>query len=118
MKRAQLMTMLAASLMATACADTVEYRYVSTEVLKNEQGHVVGHKELLRDARTGEEFELVTHYSPLFDSKGDIVGYQEPTRGGALIRGLDGRRIGARYTDLRSRGTNPGSEGVTITIRP
>ena len=67
------------------------------ENLKNEKGHVVGHKERLRDARTGEEFEEVTHYAPLYDAKGDIIGYQEAARGVAVIRGLDGRRIGARY---------------------
>jgi len=35
------------------------------------------------------------------------------------LRGLDGRRVGVRYRDLRlrSRGTNPG-EGYTILISP
>jgi hypothetical protein len=114
----KLMTVLAAGLIAAACAQTVEYRYVSTEILKNEKGHVVGHKELLKDVATGEDFEEVTHYTPLHDAKGEIVGYQEQARGGVVIRGLDGRRIGARYTDLRSRGSNPGNEGITITIQP
>lgn len=118
MTRTHLIALLAASLMAVACAQTVEYRYIATEQLKNDRGHVIGHKELLRDVRTGEQVEDVTTYLPLHDAKGEIVGYQEPTRGGMVIRGLDGRRIGARYTDLRSRATNPGNEGVTTIIRP
>jgi hypothetical protein len=37
---------------------------------------------------------------------------------GTLLRGLDGRRIGVRYGDLRSRASNPGSEGVTVIVSP
>jgi len=118
MTRAYRIALLTASFTMVGCAETVEYRYIGTEQLKNDRGHVVGHKELLRDARTGEPAEEVTNYAPLHDAKGEIVGYQEPTRNGVVIRGLDGRRIGARYTDLRSRGTNPGSDGVTTIIRP
>lgn len=114
MKR--VMMTLAVGLLAAACAGTVEYRYVGTEPLKNAQGHVIGHKELLQDTKTGESYEQVTMYEPLFNEKGDIYAYQEPTRGGVVIRALDGRRIGARYTDLRSRGSNPGSEGITVTF--
>lgn len=118
MKRAQWIAVLAFGALATGCAPTVEYRYVGTEPLKNDQGHVVGHKEMLADPKTGEQFEQITHYQPVLNEKGEIYAYEEATRGGAVIRGLDGRRIGARYTDLRSRGTNPGSEGITITILP
>ncbi len=123
MTRAPRMTPLAACLLATCLAagcapQAVEYRYVATEPLKNEQGHVIGHKERLTDVETLEEFERITYYQPLYDAGGAIVGYQEPVRGGAVIRSLDGRRLGARYVDLRSRGSNPGSEGVTISIQP
>jgi len=114
----RLMAILAASLTAAACASTVEYQYVGTEILRNGDGHVVGHKELLVDARNGQEFEQVTHYSPRYDVKGEVVGYEEAVAGGALIRGVDGRRLGMRYTDLRSRGTNRGNEGVSITVHP
>src|SRR6185295_2577236 len=44
--------------LVTACA-TTEYRIMSTDPLKNESGHVVGHKERLRDVKTGEEFEQI-----------------------------------------------------------
>jgi hypothetical protein len=117
MKRAKLIAPLAAGLLAVACAETVEYRYLGTEPIRNEKGHVVGHKELLRDERTGEQVEQLTQYLPMHNDRGEITGYQEPTRAGMVIRNLEGRRIGARYTDLRSRGTNPNAEGVGITIR-
>lgn len=118
MTRGLLSGVLAIVLAAAGCAETIEYQYVGTEIVRNDEGHVVGHKELLIDARDGREFEQVTNYVPMYNDKGDIVGYQEPIRGGAVIRSPDGRRIGARYTDLRSRGSNPGSEGLTITIQP
>jgi hypothetical protein len=117
MKRVHLLAVLAAGFLAGGCAETVEYHYIGTEAIRNEKGHVIGHKELLMDPRTGGEVEEVTNYIPLLDEKGQIVAYQEPTRSGMVIRNLEGRRIGARYTDLRSRGTNPGAEGVGITIR-
>jgi len=116
MKRARVMAVLTAGLVAVGCAE-VEYRYIATESVKNGDGHVIGHKDLLRDAKTGEPVEQVTHYIPVLNEKGDIVAYEELVRGGSVIRALDGRRIGARYTDLRSRGTNPGNEGVTVTIQ-
>jgi len=117
MAHVQRIVLLTASLFVFACAETVEYHYIGTEAIRNAQGHVIGHKELLMDPRTGGEVEEVTQYIPLRDDKGQIVAYQEPTRAGMVIRNLEGRRIGARYTDLRSRGTNPGAEGVGITIR-
>ena len=117
MKRVKLIAALAAGVLAVACAETVEYRYLGTEPIKNEKGHVVGHKELLRDVRNGEQVEQLTYYQPMHNEKGEIVAYQEPTRAGMVIRNLEGRRIGARYTDLRSRGTNPNAGGVGIIIK-
>ena len=103
----------------TAACSTVEYHYVGTrQTLKNDQGHVVGQKETLRDPRTGEQFEQVTYFTPRRDEKGAIVGYEEPLPPGVVLRGLDGRRVGVRYTDLRSRGTNPRSDGVTVIVNP
>jgi hypothetical protein len=56
---------------------------------------------------------------PRLNEKGDVVGYEEPTPPrGTVLRGLDGRRVGLRYRDLRSRGTNPGGEGFTVIISP
>ena len=101
----------------TACS-TVEYNYVGRQTLKNDQGHVVGQKEMLRDARTGEQFEHVTYFTPRRDDKGTVIGYEEPLPPGVVVRDLQGRRIGVRYTDLRSRGTNARSDGVTVIVTP
>jgi len=108
---------LALSCLLGAC-ETVEYRIVGTQMIKNDQGHIVGHKDMLRDVRTGEEVEEVTMYVPRVDKSGAIVGYEEPVMRGTVLRGLDGRRIGVRYSDLRSRGWNPGGEGVTVIVSP
>ncbi len=35
---------------------------------------------------------------------------------GAVRRALNVRRVGVRYSDLRSRGTNQNNEGITIII--
>jgi hypothetical protein len=103
---------------ASACS-TVEYQYVGgRQSLKNEQGHVVGQKEMLRDASTGEQFEQITYFTPRRDAKGDVVGYEEPLPPGVVVRDLQGRRVGVRYTDLRSRGTNVRSDGVTVIVKP
>jgi hypothetical protein len=114
----RLMAILAASLMAAACAETIEYQYVGTEILRNEEGHVIGHKELLLDASNGEEFEQPTYYRPMLNEQNEVIGYQQTVPGGTVIRSLDGRRIGARYSDLRSQGSNRGNEGITITFPP
>jgi hypothetical protein len=47
-----------------------------------------------------------------------LVGYEEQSRGGAIIRDTYGRAIGARFADLRSRGTNAKNRGLTIVFRP
>lgn len=92
---------------------------VRKDRLTNEQGHVIGYKELLRNAQTGEVIAQVAMYTPVFASSGELMGYEEHARdGGAIIRDLDGRVIGSRFTDLRSRSTNAKSKGVMVVFRP
>ena len=106
--------------LTAACAAPVEYRYArgGPELIKNEEGHVVGQKEMLRDADTGEQFEHVTYFTPRKDASGKVIGYEEPMPPGVVVRDLRGKRIGVRYSDLRSRGTNPRSDGVTVIVNP
>jgi hypothetical protein len=66
-------------ILAAACAETVEYLYVGTEPIKSEKGTWWARKELLRDPRTGEQVEELTHYQPMHNEKGEIIAYQEPT---------------------------------------
>ncbi len=91
---------------------------VSKESLRNEQGHVIGYKDMLRNERTGEMLAQVSLYTPMYSDSGDIVGYEEQARDGTIIRDLNGRSIGGRFSDLRSRGTNSKNKGLLIVFRP
>ena len=112
-------SLLALGLLAAGCTTApVEYKYVGPgrELIKNDAGHVIGQKEMLRDADTGEQYEHVIYFAPRRDANGKIVGYEEPLPPGVVVRDLQGKRVGVRYSDLRSRGTNPRSDGVTVII--
>ena len=82
------------------------------ESLRNDQGHVIGYKDMLRNDKTGELLVQVMLYTPVRGDNGEIVGYEEQARDGAVIRDLNGRSIGTRFTDLRSR------KSLTIVMRP
>ena len=85
---------------------------VRKESLRNDQGHVIGYKNMLRNEQTGEVLAQVSLYTPVRSDSGEIVGYEEQARDGAIIRDLNGRSIGSRFTDLRSR------KSLTIVFRP
>ena len=85
---------------------------VRKESLRNDQGHVIGYKDMLRNEQTGEVLAQVMLYTPVRGDNGEIVGYEEQNRGGAVIRDLNGRAIGTKFTDLRSR------KSLTIVMRP
>ena len=91
---------------------------VAKESLRNNQGHVIGYKDLLRNDRTGEVLAQVSLYTPMLSDSGEIVGYEEQARDGVIIRDVAGRAIGGRWSDLRSRSTNSRSKGITIVFRP
>ncbi len=97
------------------CASPVAERG-APEPIVNGQGHVIGHQDFRPDPRSGEQVAVPVYYTPRYDAKGDVVAYEEPVPEGVVIRALDGRRIGVRYHDLRSRGTNQNNEGVTVTV--
>ena len=91
---------------------------VRKETLKNDQGHVIGYKDMLRNDRTGEVLARVSLYIPMLGDGGQVVGYEDQARDGTIIRDLNGRSIGARFADLRSRGTNAKNKGLMIVFRP
>jgi hypothetical protein len=103
---------LAALLAAGGCTTLTDYGSVRKESLRNEQGHLIGYKEMLRNERTGEVIAQVSLFTPLRDDSGAIVGYEEQARGGAIVRDVDGRSIGSKFADLRSR------KALTIVFRP
>lgn len=108
----------AALLASSGCSTLSDYGSVRKEALRNEQGHVIGYKEMLRSERTGEVLAQVQLYSPVLDTSGEIIGYEERARDGSIIRDLNGRTIGGRFADLRSRGTNAKNKGLMIVMRP
>lgn len=96
--------------LASGCT-SVEWKEMTTQGLRNEQGHVIGQKEMLCDCRTGERIVRLALFEPRFDERGVLVGYEEKVRGGTVLRDLNGRRIGTRFVDVRS------GKGLTIIVR-
>ncbi len=90
---------------------------LSKKAVKNDQGHVIGYKQMLRNPETGEVVAQVALFTPMLDEAGNIVGYEEPAKGGAIIHDLAGRSIGGRFSDLRGRSTNSSSKGFTLVVR-
>ncbi|HEY6966041.1 MAG TPA: hypothetical protein VI229_01115 [Burkholderiales bacterium] len=116
----RLLTMLLviAAFAAGGCTTLTDFGSVRKEALRNEQGHVIGYKEMLRNQQTGEVIAHVQMYTPLFDHNGAIIGYEEQVRDGTVVRDLNGLSIGGRFADLRSRGTNAKNKGLMIVMRP
>ena len=100
--------------MQTATVD--QYGASSRQNVVDAQGNVAGFKQLLRNERTGEVAAQVRMYTPIHNEVGDLVGYEEQTQDGAIIRDLNGRQVGARFHDARSRGTNTRNKGITVII--
>jgi len=113
-----LATCLAALLAAGGCSTLSDYGSVRKEGVRNEQGYLIGYKEMLRNERTGEVLAQVQLFKPMLDESGAVVGYEEKAKSGSIIRDLEGNIIGGRFADLRSRGTNARSRGLLIVIRP
>jgi hypothetical protein len=101
---------------AGGCSLLSEYRVTERDVLRNPDGHIVGQKETLRYRGTGEVMTRISLYAPWRNAEGQIVGYEERTRSGSIIRDLQGNVIGGRWKDLRSRGTNMHNEGIAVVF--
>jgi hypothetical protein len=114
---------LAAAVALGGCSTLADFGPVSKsgplarKAVKNDQGHVIGFKQMLRNSETGEVVAQVNLFTPIVGESGSIVGYEEPSRGGAIIRDLAGHSIGGRFADLRSRSTNSNSKGFTLIVR-
>lgn len=113
-----LVTSLAALFVAGGCSTLSDFGSVRKEAVRNEQGYTIGYKEMLRNERTGEVIAQVQLFKPMLDDAGALVGYEETAKSGAIIRDLEGRIIGGRFADLRSRGTNARNRGLIIVMRP
>lgn len=96
--------LLAATFAIGGCSTLTDYGPVSKRTLKDDQGHVIGYKQLLRNERTGEVVAQVSLFSPIVGDSGSVVAYEERTRGGAIIRDIYGNGIGGHFSDTRSKG--------------
>ena len=109
---------MAMALAAGGCS-VLEFKPLGKEPLKNDQGHVIGYVERLCDcAKGGEELDRVVLYTPRFSERGTVVAYEERVKGGAVLRDVNGKRIGSRWVDLRSRGSNARNSGLTVVFVP
>ena len=115
MKLTKTATMLALGLLAGGCS-TVEFKNLGTEPLRNAEGRLIGQKVTLWDSRSGEKLARIALFVPRLDEHGAIIGYEELVPGGSVLRDLNGRPLGTRWVDLRSRGSNPGNKGLTILV--
>ena len=109
--------LIAAALALAGCTSTGGFTFSDRQSLKNEQGNVIGYQELVRNNESGETFKQVSLFRPVNDNAGRVIGYEEETRDGAIVRNLQGRQIGNRFADLRSRDTNMRSRGITFLMR-
>lgn len=110
----KILLLAAAAALASGCS-TVEFQTVGVEPLRDAQGHVIGQKEVLCDCRSGEELARLSLYIPRYEDR-QLVGYEERVRGGSILRDLNGKAIGNRFVDLRSRATNQQNRGLTVVF--
>ena len=87
---------LAAAFGLVGCATGGELGAAGKEALRNDQGHVIGYKEILQNQKSGEVYGLVNLFRPVRDTTGDIIGYAEETRDGTIFRDLQGRPAGEK----------------------
>jgi hypothetical protein len=87
------------------------------EDLKDDAGHVIGTKAVTV-SDTGERITQLSLFVPRLAEDGRLVGYEERVPGGTVLRDLNGKKIGGRLVDLRSRSSNPHNKGLTIVVLP
>ena len=116
MKFTKTIGVLAVSLAASGCS-LLEFKPLGQETLKNSQGHVIGYRERLCDCSAGEELDRVVLFTPRLTEAGNVIGYEEKIKNGVVLWDTRGKRVGTRYVDLRSRGTNARNSGLTIVFR-
>ncbi|MGH8734152.1 MAG: hypothetical protein ACREVB_10755 [Burkholderiales bacterium] len=113
-----LKTIVLALSFATGGCAMLDFKQLGKQTLKNEQGHVIGYKERFCDCAAGEELDRVVLFTPRLSTSGRVMAYEERIKGGVVLWDLRGKRIGSRYVDLRSRGTNAHNSGLTIVFVP
>jgi hypothetical protein len=110
-------TIILATTLAAGGCSVLDFKPLGKESLTNSEGHVIGYVERLCDCGKGEELDRVVLFTPRLD-RGRVVAYEERIKGGAIFYDVSGKRIGTRYVDLRSRGSNAHNAGLTIVFVP
>lgn len=106
----------AAALLLAGCATRDDFASLSKDFVKDDKGNVVGEIEKMRNARTGEIVERIEVFVVLQDASGNVLGYEQRLKDGSIVRDAEGNPIGARYIDLRSRGSNPQGSGLLLLL--
>ena len=75
---------------------------LATMTLTNEEGHVIGRRDIVQNSETRETWSNYTLYTPLANARGEVVAYEEQVGDGTIRYGLNGRKIGGSLKDLRS----------------
>jgi len=117
MRFMKMVGLLAVTLVASGCS-VLEFKPLGKETLKNAQGHTIGYRERLCDCAAGEELDRISLFTPRYSERGTVVAYEEKIKGGVVLWDLKGKRVGSRYVDLRSRGSNARNSGLTIVFVP
>ena len=117
MRFAKTIILLAVSLVASGCS-LLDYKPLGKETLKNAQGHTIGYRERLCDCKAGEELDRIVLFTPRYSERGTVVAYEERIKNGVVLWDTRGKRVGSRYVDLRSRGSNARNSGLTIVFVP
>lgn len=117
MRFMKMIGLLAVTLVASGCS-MLEFKPLGKETLKNAQGHTIGYRERLCDCKAGEELDRISLFTPRYSERGTVVAYEEKIKGGVVLWDLNGKRVGSRYVDLRSRGSNARNSGLTIVFVP
>ena len=108
--------MILAAFALGGCSMMASMKVTDRQATKNADGHVVGFKQMLRNQETGEVSAQAQLFEPVRNAQGEVIAYEERSGGNAIIRSVDGRQIGTRFNDLRSRSTNTKSRGITLVI--
>jgi len=99
-------------LLVAGCAGAPESRRLATMTLTNEQGHVIGRRDIVQHRVTRETVSTYVLYEPLADERGETVGYEEKVGDGTIRYALNGRKVGGSLKDLRS------GSSFGVVVRP
>lgn len=95
-------SLLLPAVLLAACTTAGEPRVVGSSLLTNEAGHVIGRRDIVENAATREVYSNYTLFDPVKNERGQVVAYEEKVADGTVRYGLNGRRIGGMFRDLRS----------------